>query len=59
MGFSLFNDKGEKVDIYLNSPEKKLVMDRTKAHRRFRENSSPARDRGARSTEDDFYQLYR
>lgn len=31
MGFSLFNDKGEKVDIYLNLPEKKLVMDRTKS----------------------------
>ena len=31
MGFSLFNDKGEKVDIYFNLPEKKLVMDRTKS----------------------------
>lgn len=30
MGFSLFNDKGEKVDIYFNLPEKRLVMDRTK-----------------------------
>ena len=31
MGFSLFNDKGEKVDIYFNLPEKRLVMDRTKS----------------------------
>lgn len=31
MGLSLFNDKGEKVDIYFNLPEKKLVMDRTKS----------------------------
>ncbi len=31
MGFSLFNDKGEKVDIYFNLPENKLVMDRTKS----------------------------
>ena len=31
MGFNLFNDKGEKVDIYLNLPEKRLVMDRTKS----------------------------
>jgi fructan beta-fructosidase len=31
MGFSLFNDKGEKVDVYFNLPEKKLVMDRTKS----------------------------
>lgn len=31
MGFSLFNDKGEKVDIYFNLLEKKLVMDRTKS----------------------------
>lgn len=31
MGFSMFNDKGEKVDIYFNLPEKKLVMDRTKS----------------------------
>lgn len=33
MGFSMFNDKGEKVDIYFNLPEKKLVMDRTKSGR--------------------------
>ena len=26
IGFSLFNDKGEKVDIYFNLPERKLVM---------------------------------
>ena len=31
MGFNLFNDKGEKVDIYFNLPEKRLVMDRTKS----------------------------
>ena len=31
IGFSLFNDKGEKVDIYFNLPERKLVMDRTKS----------------------------
>lgn len=31
MGLSLFNDKGEKVDIYFNLPEKRLVMDRTKS----------------------------
>lgn len=31
MGLSLFNDKGEKVDIYFNLPERKLVMDRTKS----------------------------
>ena len=31
IGFSLFNDKGEKVDIYFNLPEEKLVMDRTKS----------------------------
>ena len=31
MGFSLFNDKGEKVDIYFNLSEKRLVMDRTKS----------------------------
>ena len=30
-----------------------------KRHRRFREKQLSARDRGARSTEDDFYQLYR
>ena len=24
MGFSLFNDKGEKVDIYFNLPEKEI-----------------------------------
>ena len=42
MGFSLFNDKGEKVDIYLNLPEKKLVMDRTKSGIvDFGKNSSP------------------
>lgn len=29
MGLKLFNEKGENVDIYLNLPEKKLVMDRT------------------------------
>ena len=53
MGFSLFNDKGEKVDIYLNLPEKKLVMDRTKSGIvDFGKNSSPheieAHDRGRR-----------
>ena len=31
MGFNLFNDKGEKVDIYFNLPEKRLVMGRTKS----------------------------
>ncbi len=31
MGFNLFNDKGGKVDIYFNLPEKRLVMDRTKS----------------------------
>lgn len=31
MGLKLFNNKGESVDIYLNLPEKKLVMDRTKS----------------------------
>ena len=31
MGFNRFNDKGEKVDIYFNLPEKRLVMDRTKS----------------------------
>ena len=31
MGFNLFNDKGEKVDIYFNLPETRLVMDRTKS----------------------------
>jgi len=31
MGFNLFNDKGEKVDIYFNLPKKRLVMDRTKS----------------------------
>ena len=31
MGFNLFNDKGEKVDIYFNLPGKRLVMDRTKS----------------------------
>ena len=31
MGFNLFNDKREKVDIYFNLPEKRLVMDRTKS----------------------------
>ncbi len=31
MGFNLFNDKGEKVDIYFNLPEKRLVMDRAKS----------------------------
>lgn len=31
MGFNLFNDKGKKVDIYFNLPEKRLVMDRTKS----------------------------
>ena len=31
IGFNLFNDKGEKVDIYFNLPEKRLVMDRTKS----------------------------
>ena len=42
MGFSLFNDKGEKVDIYFNLPEKKLVMDRTKSGIvDFGKNSSP------------------
>ena len=42
MGFSLFNDKGEKVDIYFNLPEKRLVMDRTKSGIvDFGKNSSP------------------
>lgn len=31
MGLSLFNGKGEKIDIYFNLPEQKLVMDRTKS----------------------------
>lgn len=31
MGLSLFNEKGEKVDIYFNLHERKLVMDRTKS----------------------------
>ena len=31
MGFKLFNEKGEMVDIYLNLTEGKLVMDRTKS----------------------------
>lgn len=31
MGLKLFNSKGESVDIYLNLPEKKLVMDRTQS----------------------------
>lgn len=44
MGFSLFNDKGEKVDIYFNLPEKKLVMDRTKSGRvDFGENAIPCK----------------
>ena len=30
-GFKLFNGKGEKVNIYLNLTEGKLVMDRTKS----------------------------
>ena len=31
MGFSLVNNKGEKLDIYFNLPERRLVMDRTKS----------------------------
>lgn len=31
MGFKLFNEKGERVDIYLDLPAGKLVMDRTKS----------------------------
>lgn len=31
MGFKLFNEKGEEVDIYFNLAEGKLVMDRTKS----------------------------
>lgn len=31
MGFKLFNEKGEAVDVYFNLPEGKLVMDRTKS----------------------------
>lgn len=30
-GFKLLNDKGEYVDMYVNLPEKRLVMDRTKS----------------------------
>lgn len=46
MGFSLFNDKGEKVDIYFNLPEKKLVMDRTKSGKvHFGKNAIPNRTR--------------
>lgn len=31
MGFKLFNEKGEEVDIYLDLLESRLVMDRTKS----------------------------
>lgn len=31
MGFKLFNEKGEEVDIYFNLSENRLVMDRTKS----------------------------
>ncbi len=31
VGFQLLNDKGEKVDIYLDMREKRLVMDRTES----------------------------
>ena len=60
MGFNLFNDKGEKVDIYFNLPEKRLVMDRTKSGIvDFGKKSVSHENRGSRPQKDDFHQLYR
>ena len=60
MGFNLFNDKGEKVDIYFNLPEKRLVMDRTKSGIvDFGKKSVSHEIEGSRPQKDDFHQLYR
>ena len=37
IGLCLFNDKGEKVNLYLSLPEKNLVMDRTGSSNRIKE----------------------
>ena len=43
IGLCLFNDKGEKVDIYLSLPEENLVMERTGSSNRLKNIPEPTK----------------